>query len=136
MIKQFTLLIVSILLSTSVLKSNVTLTIEISKLKNSTGKILLELTDENKKVIKGISEEIKNNKCIIIIKNLKPGKYTFKYFHDENNNEELDTNWIGIPKEGFGFSNNAMGMFGPPSFEDTIFILKSDSTLKCNPRYI
>ena len=38
-------------------------------------------------------------------------------------NEKLDTNFFGIPKEQFGFSNNAKGRFGPPSFESASFEL-------------
>lgn len=111
------------------------LTIEIRDLKNSKGKVLLELSDTEKNVIKGVSAEIVNNICTITINDLEDGRYSFRYFHDENNNEELDTNFIGIPKEGFGFSNNAKGTFGPPAFEKTIFEIKGSLTLKCVPSY-
>ena len=117
-------------------KTPVTVKIEISNLKNNKGKILLEFSDAEKNFIKGVSQEIVNNHCTISIDNLKPGKYTFKYFHDENNNNEMDTNWIGIPKEGFGFSNNAKGKFGPPSHEKMIFELIRDTTMICDPTYI
>ena len=60
-----------------------------------------------------------------ITENLKPGKYAFKYFHDENNDEKINTNLIGIPKEGYGFSNNAKGFFGKPSYKDVVFQLNS-----------
>lgn len=46
-----------------------------------------------------------------------PGIYGISVIHDRNDNGELDTNIFGIPGEGFAFGNNAMGMFGPPSFE-------------------
>ena len=51
------------------------------------------------------------------------GTYAVKLFHDANDNGRLDTNWIGIPKERFGFSNNAMGRFGPPDFDAVRFAL-------------
>lgn len=111
------------------------LTIEITSLRNSKGQILLELKDSNDKKIKGFAQKIVNKKCIIVIDDLKPGKYAFKYFHDEDNNKELETNWIGIPKEGYGFSNNATGTFGPPSFEDMLFELNLTLTQKCTPTY-
>jgi len=113
-----------------------TLTIQITGLNNSTGQVLLELRDEKNERIAGISRNIADNSCIFVIKNLKPGKFAFKYFHDQNNNEELDTNWIGIPTEGYGFSNNAEGTFGPPSFKEMIFSLLKDTTLTCVPKYI
>jgi uncharacterized protein (DUF2141 family) len=51
------------------------------------------------------------------------GKYSIKAFHDENENSKLDTNFTGMPVELYGFSNNARGQFGPPSFERTAFTL-------------
>lgn len=53
------------------------------------------------------------------------GKYAVKVFHDENSNEDLDTNFVGFPKESFGFSNDAMGKFGPPSFEQAMFEIRA-----------
>jgi uncharacterized protein (DUF2141 family) len=113
-----------------------TLKVEVQNLRNTKGQVLLELLDENENSIKGISKEIVNNKCLIVIDSLSPGKYAFKYFHDENGNRKIDANLIGIPKEGFGFSNNAKGTFGPPSHEKMIFDLTGDTTLHCSPTYI
>jgi uncharacterized protein (DUF2141 family) len=42
-------------------------------------------------------------------------------FHDENSNSKLDTNFMGIPREGVGASNKAKGHFGPPKFHDASF---------------
>ncbi|MCA6078042.1 DUF2141 domain-containing protein [Fulvivirga sedimenti] len=55
---------------------------------------------------------------VIIIENIPTGKYGLSIFHDVNDNGELDTNFMGIPKEPFGFGNDSMGAFGPPSFEN------------------
>jgi len=115
--------------------SQLTLTIEIDGLRNKNGQILLEFCNEEEIKIKGITQTIIGRKCIVVIENLKPGKYAFKYFHDENKNDKLDMNWIGMPTEGYGFSNNAEGTFGPPSFEKTIFAIGENATLKCTPTY-
>jgi uncharacterized protein (DUF2141 family) len=112
------------------------LTIEINDLRNSKGKVALDLQDVNKNSIKAVFQEIENQRCIITIKNLNPGKYIIRYFHDENGNKELDTNWIGMPKEGIGFSNNAKGKFGPPKHEKTIFKFTGDTTMVCTPTYL
>lgn len=64
------------------------------------------------KIVKASGTEIK-----VVFENLKSGEYAVSVIHDENENGELDTNGIGMPKEGFAFGNNAMGMFGPPSFD-------------------
>ncbi len=114
----------------------ITLTVEIEALRNNDGKILLKLNNETEEILKGLSEKIAENKCTVVIKDLKPGKYAFQYFHDENMDEKLNTNFMGIPKEGYGFSNNAKGKFGPPSFDKMIFELAKSDTLKCTPTYI
>lgn len=48
---------------------------------------------------------------------LPPGEYAVRLFHDENDNGEFDTNFLGIPLESYGFSNNVYAPFGPPSFQ-------------------
>lgn len=60
----------------------------------------------------------------IQIKDLKPGTYAVAMYHDKNNNTKLDTNFLGIPKEGFGFSNNPLIVAGPPSFGKVKFTIK------------
>jgi uncharacterized protein (DUF2141 family) len=50
-----------------------------------------------------------------------PGRYAVSVFHDENANGKLDTNFMGIPREGVGASNNAIGHFGPPKFDAAAF---------------
>jgi uncharacterized protein (DUF2141 family) len=64
------------------------------------------------KIVKVAGEEVK-----VVFENLKPGEYAVSVIHDENDNGELDSNLVGIPKEGFAFGNNAVGMFGPPDFQ-------------------
>lgn len=49
------------------------------------------------------------------------GEYAIAVYHDKNTNGKLDTNFLGIPKEDYGFSNNARGKFGPASWEDAKF---------------
>jgi uncharacterized protein (DUF2141 family) len=46
-----------------------------------------------------------------------PGKYGVAVFHDENANMKLDRNFLGIPKEGFGFANNPRVLLSAPSFQ-------------------
>ena len=57
---------------------------------------------------------------------LPAGRYAIKLFVDLNGNGEVNTNFLGVPKEPFGFSNNAMGKFGPPSFDAAAFTFEGD----------
>jgi len=71
----------------------------------------------------------------LVFENIPAGKYALSAYHDANVNGELDKNMIGIPKEGFGFSNDAMGMFGPPDFEKASFDWKGGQTLSLTLKY-
>lgn len=112
-----------------------TLTIEVIELRNNTGNILLQLFDEKEKVITREISSINDKKCVLTIKNLKPGKYAVRYFHDENINGKMDTNMVGKPVEGYGFSNNVIGKFGPPTFEKWLFDLTADKKISLKPTY-
>lgn len=52
---------------------------------------------------------------------IPPGTYAIAVIHDENMNGKLDSSWLGIPKEGYGFSNNAKGVVGAPLFSAASF---------------
>jgi uncharacterized protein (DUF2141 family) len=52
----------------------------------------------------------------IVFPDLPPRRYAVIVFHDENDNGRLDENAWGVPTEGYGFSNNAQGFLGAPSF--------------------
>jgi uncharacterized protein (DUF2141 family) len=52
---------------------------------------------------------------------IPPGTYALAVIHDENRNGKLDTNWLGVPTEGYGFSNDAKAILGPPSFSVASF---------------
>ncbi|MEO5602489.1 MAG: DUF2141 domain-containing protein [Cyclobacteriaceae bacterium] len=68
---------------------------------------------------------VSGNSMTVVFEGVQPGDYAISVFHDENNNETLDTNLFGLPKEGFAFGNNAMGMFGPPSFDNAKITVKN-----------
>ena len=51
------------------------------------------------------------------------GDYAFSAFHDQDGNGELNTNFVGMPREPIAISNNALGKFGPPKYEDAVFSL-------------
>jgi len=52
---------------------------------------------------------------------LPPGRYAVSVYLDKNGNHTLDTNWLGIPKEPVGASNNPRGRMGPPHFNECAF---------------
>ena len=70
-----------------------------------------------------VLKEVKASGAIVRVRfpDIAPGTYAVKVFHDVNDNALMDVNWVGIPKEPYGFSNDAMGTFGPPGFEQASF---------------
>ncbi len=109
--------------------------IEITDINNNEGIIMLQLFDKDQNVIGQEKGIIKENRSLIIFKGLKPGKYAFRFFHDENLSGIMETNRLGIPKEGYGFSNNGAGPFGPKPFKEWLFEINDNRKLTIKTRY-
>jgi uncharacterized protein (DUF2141 family) len=65
--------------------------------------------------------KIRNTQTHCDFEDVPPGTYALAVIHDENMNGKLDTNWLGIPKEGYGFSNGAKALLHAPSFSAASF---------------
>jgi uncharacterized protein (DUF2141 family) len=63
----------------------------------------------------------------VVMPDLPDGDYAVSLFLDRNGNGQLDTNPLGVPTEPYGFSNDASGSFGPPSFDQARFTLRGDT---------
>lgn len=123
---------------------NNTLTVEVYNLRNAEGVVRLSLyasadgfpTDISKAVRKATGK-IQDGKCTIQLNNLPQGDYAISLLHDENNNGKMDTRLMGIPKEGYGASNDAKVTFGPPKYEDARFVLnKNEMGIRIKMRYM
>jgi uncharacterized protein (DUF2141 family) len=64
----------------------------------------------------------------IELTDLPASRYAISVLHDQNSNGQLDSNWLGMPKEPWGVSNNIRRALGPPRFKDASFVLK-DTTM-------
>ena len=69
------------------------------------------------------------DKAVLVFSNLPAGRYAVSVFHDENGNGKLDKNVMGIPTERYGFSRDARGTMGPPSFADAAVDVDSDAAI-------
>jgi uncharacterized protein (DUF2141 family) len=56
----------------------------------------------------------------VVVPGIEPGAYAVQSFHDANDNLDIDRNFLGLPREGMGFSRDAPMRFGPPRFEDAV----------------
>lgn len=108
-------------------KQKGTLIIKFNGLSSDNGNIKIALCNsfenykDNLSPFIGKAVKIEKNSAIIEFDNLPFGEYAIKAFHDEDSNNDLNTNFMGIPVEDYGFSNNARGMFGPPSWNAAKF---------------
>ena len=108
------------------------LKVTIEGLENNKGKVMVGLFASKEgyssdKELRGCSSEIKDRKAECIFEGIPYGIYAIKAYQDKNGNAKLDKNFMGIPNEPYGFSNNAQGEFGPPKWEDAKFIIDSKS---------
>lgn len=108
------------------------LEVKVSNIKQTSGTIRVGLfTSEEtflKKPVEGKVVKVTGSEAFIVFDSLKSGEYGISVVHDENDNGDIDSNAFGIPTEGFAFGNNAMGMFGPPSFEKAKVIVRDSET--------
>lgn len=65
--------------------------------------------------------QVVQGKATLQFADLPKGEYALTAYLDENSNSKLDSNLFGLPTEPYGFSRNARGMAGPPSFPDAAF---------------
>ena len=138
--KNILLLITVLGFTQGLYAQNQSLTVSIKNISSDKGTLRVGIfnsqTDFLKKQLYGQIIKSKSGDMKVVFENIPVGAYAISIIHDENENGELDSNLFGIPKEGFGFSNDAMGTFGPPSFEKASFNLKENSTMTVNLKYM
>jgi len=104
-----------------------TLQVLVRGFKNTDGQLMLALSNSAgnfiaKKPYKGIITKVSANEELIKFDNIPYGDYAVAVIHDMNEGSKLDNNAFGIPTEGYGFSNNVMGKYGPPEWIQASFV--------------
>lgn len=132
--KGIFLLLITTLISVGLLAQS-SLQVTVNGIKSNEGTIMLALhasdetfPNDEPTITKMVSADAAT--VTIAIDDLSAGEYAISLYHDINGNEELDTNIMGIPKEPFGFSNDAMGTFGAPSFKKSTIVVPDQGTKK------
>lgn len=118
------------------------LEVEIRGLHAEPGEIMVALfsggsgfpSDDQKAVRTGIARR-NGSSAIIRFDDLPAGQYAVSVFHDANSNKLLDTGFLGIPKEGYGISNNAFNRFGPPDYQECSFSLTRSQKIALDLKY-
>ncbi len=135
----FTFVVFSSFFCGKLLAQGQNLTVQITNVKNDKGQIAVALynseKDFMKTMYKGKTTKAVKGQVEVVFENIPVGFYGLSIMHDANENGKMDSNLIGIPKEGFAFSNNAMGTFGPPSFEKAKVEVNSNKSVSISMRY-
>ena len=110
-----------------------TLELEISEFRNTDGHVLVSVFDnandyptEGEKAVVNKKVKITAKTHVVTIEDLPQGEYAVVFLHDENDNEEMDTNFVGAPEEGYGASNDAVNTFSAPKYEEAKFLLEGE----------
>lgn len=111
------------------------ITVQIEKVSPVTGSIFVALFNSEStfltsKRFKSEKVKVDSHSVTVVFDSIPNGTYAISTFHDENSNGKMDTGMFGIPKEGYGFSNNARGMFGPAKFKDAKFAIKDEEIIQ------
>ena len=115
------------------IRGDISLEIEINNLQSNNGPVYIRILDQSENpVIVGTSSVI-NYSTKISFDSISPGKYAIQFFHDENENQKMDFNLIGIPKEKFGSSNDVKPVLGPPKFEKMLFEIYDNKKIVMKP---
>ncbi|MEH2062879.1 MAG: DUF2141 domain-containing protein [Nostoc sp.] len=111
------------------------LTVEIDGLKNKQGQVCASIFGSSEgfpgdrdRVLQKQCTKITDIPLTITFENLKAGSYAVAVFHDRNNDRILNTNILGIPKEGFGFSRNPEVRTRAPKFGEAAFLVAGPDT--------
>jgi len=110
------------------------LTINISEVNSGKGMVLVALYAGDEAYKSGEATfkshvKAENTQESVLFKDVPEGEYAVKMYQDENSNRELDFNMLGIPKEGYGFSNN-VGRFGQPKYQEAKFMVKDKTVIE------
>lgn len=126
------------LITAALLSQTANITLNVNGIEEVKGVMAIALFDSEENY-KGkdsyfVAEEvaIHSTDFTYVFHDIKPGTYAIKVYHDIDKNGKLNTNWVGMPKEPFGFSNDAKGKMGPPKFEDAAFEVKGDTEIVIN----
>ena len=85
--------------------------------------------------IAGGSAQVRNGEVRYVFRDLEPGQYAVALFHDANGNGRFDTTMLGLPDEGYAFSNGARATFSAPSFERAAVTVLGRTTIRISITY-
>ncbi|MBM3176810.1 MAG: DUF2141 domain-containing protein [Bacteroidetes bacterium] len=119
-----------------------TLTVKIQGFRSAKGQVGILVfpgkegfPSDRHKAVRQVLVPLNGTSLVHSFSNLPNGNYAVTVMHDENGNNELDVNFLGIPKEGYAFSGSGAALLGPPSFEKAAVRLEANRTIDLKLSY-
>lgn len=117
--------------------------ITVKTLRHGSGMVVADLHGDNPKTflkkgkkLKRVRVPARSGSVSFCVPVAAPGTYALAVYHDENGNRKFDKNWLGIPSEPYGISNNPGFRLGAPPFEEAAFKVNGDgATLSITLRH-
>lgn len=112
-----------------------TLKITVTNIKKVKGNIMIGVFNsqngflEKGSSIKNVSQKVTENSVVIILNNMKKGDYALAIYQDVNSDNKCNMNFLGVPVEPYGFSQNYKPVLSKPKFNDCKVDLKSDKSI-------
>ena len=94
-----------------------TLAVEVEEVRSDRGQLFVSLVDSELHRVERQIVAAATGTMRVEFTGLKPGDYAVRVFHDEDGDGLFGKNFLGLPVEGYAFSNDARARFGPPSFK-------------------
>ena len=142
-VRRIAVLLAGIMMSTSSGLASGTaadVIIHINGVRNNDGFVRLAVYDQSADFpsgspIVGADIAAAEGTTVVRLAELPLGRYAIAFYHDEDANEEFGQNFIGLPTEGYGFSNDAAVVLGPPSFDEAAIEVSGAVVTSAHMRY-
>jgi uncharacterized protein (DUF2141 family) len=117
------------------------ITVTVSNVRNGAGSVIVALHRESARfpsdwagAVASARAPARNGIVTVTLPPVPDGRYALIVVHDEDDNGVMSKNFLGLPREGFGTSNNPR-LMGPPRFEPALFDLSGDVTIAVRLTY-
>jgi uncharacterized protein (DUF2141 family) len=130
--RHFCTALLSCLLLAALPASAATVEVRVANVAGGKGAVKVAVCDRErflKECAYHASVPAREGENVVVLRDIPPGTWAVLAYQDENGNGQLDRNFIGIPKENYGFSRDAAGRFGPPSFDAAAIDVKDGTTV-------
>ena len=126
-------LALALLLGAAAANADTTVAVQIAGISGNEGQIVVSVYDNKKdwlkrpvmqEVVSG--DEVAEDGTMTVELSMPTGEYAVHVYHDRDANGKMKANFIGIPREPTGVSNDAKGKMGPPKFKDAAFAVADD----------